>query len=80
MAERSLHKQGMAKPIHVLNGANLNLVGARQKELYGDLTLADIQRRCEATAADLGASGPLGRDRAIPHREHRERRRDHEHA
>lgn len=44
----------MAKPIHVLNGANLNLIGSRQNELYGENSLAELQRRCEATAARLG--------------------------
>jgi 3-dehydroquinate dehydratase-2 len=44
----------MAKPIYVLNGANLNLVGSRQTELYGADTLADLQRRCEAAGARLG--------------------------
>lgn len=44
----------MAKPIYVLNGANLNLVGTRQSELYGENSLADLRRRCEATARGFG--------------------------
>lgn len=44
----------MPKPIFVLNGPNLNLLGTRQPHIYGADSLADIQRRCEARAAALG--------------------------
>lgn len=44
----------MAKPIHVLNGANLNLIGTRGSDIWGDHTLAQIERRCEAAAKALG--------------------------
>ena len=40
--------------ILILNGPNLNLLGTRQPEVYGATTLADIQARCEALAADMG--------------------------
>ena len=40
--------------ILILNGPNLNLLGTRQPEVYGATTLADVQARCEALAADLG--------------------------
>ena len=42
------------KPIHILNGPNLNLLGLRQPEIYGRETLADVAARCEALAAELG--------------------------
>lgn len=44
----------MAKPIYVLNGANLNLIGVREPSIYGTETLADIRRRTEAKAHALG--------------------------
>ncbi|HXG78351.1 MAG TPA: type II 3-dehydroquinate dehydratase [Methyloceanibacter sp.] len=44
----------MAKPIYVLNGPNLNLLGTREPEVYGRETLADLRTRCERKAASLG--------------------------
>jgi 3-dehydroquinate dehydratase-2 len=44
----------MAKPIFVLNGPNLNLLGAREPHLYGHATLGEIRARCEARARALG--------------------------
>jgi len=44
----------MSKPIYVLSGPNLNLLGAREPEIYGHQTLEDVQRLCEARAASLG--------------------------
>ena len=40
--------------ILLLNGPNLNLLGQREPDVYGRDTLADIQARCEAQAAQLG--------------------------
>jgi len=44
----------MSKPIYVLSGPNLNLLGQREPEIYGRATLADVQRLCEARAAAKG--------------------------
>lgn len=44
----------MTRIIDILNGPNLNLLGQRQREVYGRETLADVEAACAALAADLG--------------------------
>ena len=44
----------MPQAIYVLNGPNMNLLGAREPEKYGHATLADVEKLCAATAARFG--------------------------
>lgn len=40
--------------ILVIHGPNLNLLGKREPEIYGRLTLGAINKRIKSTASDLG--------------------------
>ncbi len=38
----------------LINGPNLNLLGSRERDLYGDTTLAEIEGRLKALASESG--------------------------
>lgn len=44
----------MTKPIYVLNGPNLNLLGVREPHLYGATTLDEIHKACSVLAEKVG--------------------------
>lgn len=46
--------ESVPRRVLVLNGPNLNLLGLREPEVYGSHTLADVEKDCRETAADLG--------------------------
>jgi 3-dehydroquinate dehydratase II len=45
---------GMATPVLVLNGPNLNLLGKREPAIYGGKSLAEIEVDCLAAGKRLG--------------------------
>lgn len=51
---RSKRPDSAKKPVFVLNGPNLNMLGLREPAIYGHETLADIVKRCTAAAERLG--------------------------
>lgn len=44
----------MTIPVFVLNGPNLNMLGTRERGIYGNKSLADIERDCLAAGGKLG--------------------------
>lgn len=46
----------MPKPVYVLNGPNLNMLGVRERDIYGAETLNGIADRCRSAASAHGLS------------------------
>lgn len=46
----------MERSILLINGPNLNLLGTRERYVYGSTTLADVEASCRSHAISLGAS------------------------
>lgn len=44
----------MAKPIYILNGPNLNLLGKRQPDVYGSATLDEVMAAAAKVGAEVG--------------------------
>ena len=42
------------KPVFVINGPNLNMLGLREPDVYGHETLAGLEERCRTKAKSLG--------------------------
>jgi 3-dehydroquinate dehydratase-2 len=46
----------MPKPIYVLNGPNLNMLGLREPAVYGRESLGDVEKRAKERAKSVGLS------------------------
>ena len=41
------------KKIIIINGPNLNLLGNREKDIYGDISLQDIEKKTKAKCKEM---------------------------
>lgn len=44
----------MSKPVFILNGPNLNLLGTREPHIYGSTTLPEVEALCRERAKAVG--------------------------
>ena len=44
----------MTKPVFILNGPNLNMLGTRERDVYGTSSIGEIETMCQEKAKTLG--------------------------